>query len=121
MTFDVTSQYNPAPPPSRSEINNHLHLRYMERLNVRVKKMRRLLAEREWHELKTQARQLRGGGETFGIEQLSERAVQLMQIIPDEPISRLRPFPALQQAREAAEALFGTIDQILTENSVRFP
>lgn len=117
----VGTQYNPAQPPSRSEITEHLHLRYMERLNLRVKKMRRLLAEREWHELKTQARQLKGGSENFGLGILSERAVNLMQTIPDEPLSRLRPFPTLQQAREAAESLFGAIDQVLTENSVRFP
>jgi HPt (histidine-containing phosphotransfer) domain-containing protein len=119
MSYVVT-QYNPSQPPSRTEISTHLHLLYVERLNARVKKMRRLLAEREWHELKTQARQLRGGSENFGFGTLSERAVDLMQNIPDEPISRIRSFSTQPQARVAAEALFCAIDQFLTENSVRF-
>lgn len=102
-------------PPTLEEIDARVQRRYIDRLSHRVKRMRRMLLERHWSELRNEARQLREGGEGFGFAHLTELARIAEQAIPENGASRLRPLP---EARQAVESLLIAIDLILTEASV---
>jgi hypothetical protein len=78
--------------------------------------MRKMLLERNWSELRNEARQIREGGESFGFPQLTELAAAAERSIPETGTSRLRPLP---DARLAVENLLIAIDLILADASVR--
>jgi HPt (histidine-containing phosphotransfer) domain-containing protein len=102
-------------PLSLDEIQARVRRRYIDRLSQRVKRMRRMLLERNWSELRNETRQLREGGESFGFAQLTELASTAERAIPENGVSKLRPFP---QARQAIENLMIAIDLVLAEASV---
>ncbi|MFL5812857.1 MAG: hypothetical protein ACJ763_04720 [Bdellovibrionia bacterium] len=102
-------------PPSLDEIQARVRRRYIDRLSQRVRRMRKMLLERNWSELRNEARQIREGGEGFGFAHLTELAATAEQVIPENGISRLRPLP---EARQAVEGLLIAIDLILAEASV---
>jgi hypothetical protein len=99
-------------PPSVDEIQARVRRRYVDRLSQRVKRMRRFLLERNWLELKNEARQLREGGEGFGFAQLTRLAATAEQAIPESGMSRIRPLP---EARQAIDDLIVAVDLILAE------
>jgi HPt (histidine-containing phosphotransfer) domain-containing protein len=103
-------------PPSLDEIQARVRRRYIDRLSQRVRRMRKMLLERNWSELRNEARQIRDGGEGFGFAHLTELAATAEQVIPENVISRLRPLP---EARQAVESLLIAIDLILAEASVK--
>jgi hypothetical protein len=103
-------------PPTVGEIQERVKRRYVDRLSQRVKRIRRLLLDREWPELRNEARQLREGGSEFGFIHLSELASAAEKLIPETGLSRLRPMP---EARQAVENLICAIDVILVEASAR--
>ncbi len=74
-----------------------------------------MLLERNWSELRNEARQLREGGEGFGFTHLTELATAAERAIPESGASRLRPLP---EARQSIESLLIAIDLILAEASV---
>jgi hypothetical protein len=117
--FNNPSQYlEHAPltdPPSLDEIQARVRRRYIDRLSQRVRRMRKMLLERNWLELRNEARQIREGGEGFGFTHLTELATTAERVIPENGISRLRPLP---EARQAIESLLIAIDLILAEASV---
>lgn len=102
-------------PPSLGEIQARVRRRYIDRLSQRVRRMRRMLLERNWTDLRNEARQLREGGEGFGFAHLTELATAAEHAIPENGASRLRPLPV---ARQAVESLLIAIDLILAEASV---
>jgi len=102
-------------PLSLDEIQARVRRRYIDRLSQRVKRMRRMLLERNWSELRNETRQLREGGESFGFAHLTELASTAERAIPENGVSKLRPFP---QARQAIENLMIAIDLVLAEASV---
>lgn len=104
-----------ADPPSLDEIQARVQRRYVDRLSQRVRRMRRMLLERNWMELRNEARQLREAGEGFGFAQLTELAAAAERTIPENGASRLRPLP---EARQAVESLLIAIDLILADASV---
>jgi hypothetical protein len=102
-------------PPSLDEIQARVRRRYVDRLSHRVKRMRRMLLERNWSELRNEVRQIREGGEGFGFTHLTELAAAAERTIPENGASRLRPLP---QARQSVESLMIAIDLVLAEASV---
>lgn len=93
-----------------NEIHERIKKGYIERLLDRQKKMRRLLAERQWQELKTECSHIRDTAQTFGFQNLSQLAQSVEQEIPDHDISRAHHFP---KAHSAADHLFLEIDALL--------
>jgi HPt (histidine-containing phosphotransfer) domain-containing protein len=98
---------------SMNEIQQRLRKRYIARLEERVKKMRRLLSERNWFELKVECHHLRGTGGSYGFEELSLLAARAEDAIPTGEIRKAENFP---QAKQAVEALISGIDGILTDS-----
>jgi hypothetical protein len=112
------SQYTPlTDPPSLDEIQARVRRRYVDRLSQRVKRMRRMLLERNWPELRNETRQIREGGESFGFNHLTELATIAERAMPGAGTSRLRPYPI---ARQAVENLMTAIDLVLAESGALF-
>jgi hypothetical protein len=100
---------------TQQEIQERRRRRYLERLALRVRRLRKQLAERSWEELRSECQQLRTGGEEFGFHVLCALATAAMEEIPPGKIFRAVPLP---RARQAVDALVSAIDDILTENAV---
>jgi hypothetical protein len=98
-----------------AEITDRLRRRYLDRLSIRVKKLRKLLIEKNWIELKTECYQLAISGETFGFNHLTALASQAHHSIPSGKIPR-GSTPSL--AKESTETLITGIDFVLVEHSV---
>ena len=92
------------------EINDRLKRRYLDRLSVRVKKLRRLLVERSWEELRTECGQLAASGETFGFDDLTFLSIAVQKSIPPGKLSRAYT-PTM--AKQTAESLIAAIDTVL--------
>ena len=100
---------------SSEEIQTRLRKRFLDRLSMRMLRMRRGLVERDWPILKAECKSISGSGKTFGFSQLSELAVQVDHLIPEGDVSRAKGIP---QAKKAVENLILAIDSILIENQV---
>ena len=61
--------------PTPQEINERLRRRYLDRLGERVKKLRKLLVERNWEDLRVECGQLASSGDTFGFSTLTFLAI----------------------------------------------
>lgn len=97
------------------EIDERLRRRYMDRLEQKVKKLRKLLVERNWEDLRSECGHLASSGETFGFPGLTQLAVSVQRSIPQGKIPRAAT-PGL--ARESAEALISAVDEVLIEHNV---
>ncbi len=100
---------------SNHEIDERLRRRYLDRLNKRMKKLRKLIVERNWEELRIECGQLANSGETFGFENLTSLAISTQDAIPLGKVSRAA---TPTHAKEMAESLITAIDAILIEHSV---
>lgn len=100
---------------STQEIQNRLRKRFLDRLSMRMLRMRQGLVERNWPVLKAECRSISGSGKTFGFEQLSHLATEVDHLIPEGEISRAQGIP---QAKKAVEHLIYMIDSILNENEI---
>lgn len=92
------------------EINDRLRRRYLDRLSQRVKKLRKLLVERNWEELRVECGQLAASGETFGFEDLTFLSIAAQKSIPTGKLSRAY---TPMMAKETTETLIAAIDTIL--------
>lgn len=100
---------------SPQEIEDRLRRRYLDRLGGRVKKLRKLLIERNWEELRTEYTQLAVSGVTFGFSSITQLADSAQATLPPGRISRaLTPL----HAKERTEALISEIDSLLTTYNV---
>jgi hypothetical protein len=106
---------NSVQPDSPEEINERLRRRYMDRLSQRVKKLRKLLVERSWEELRTECGQLAVSGETFGFSHITQLAIAAQNAIPLGKVSRAT---TPLRAKENTETLIAAVDAILMENTV---
>ncbi len=97
------------------EIESRLRKRFLDRLSMRMLRMRRGLAERDWPVLRAECKSISGSGRTFGFEQLSSLASEAEHLIPRGEISKAQPIP---QARKALEHLIFVIDALLEENQI---
>lgn len=102
-------------PDSPKEIDDRLRRRYLDRLSQRVKKLRKLLVERNWEELRLECGQLASSGETFGFQKLTDLAVAARETIPPGKVARAA---TPLRAKETTEALIANIDFILLEYTV---
>ncbi len=100
---------------STQEIDERLRRRYLDRLGQRVKKLRRLLVERNWEDLRIECAQLAASGETFGFQRLTLLAIAAQETIPTGRISRAA---TPLRAKESTETLITAIDSILVEQTV---
>lgn len=101
--------------PTLSDIEMRMRKRYLERLASRVKKIRLLLLERDWEELRAECRQIAQSSEGFGVRALREIALHGEEAIPPGRVSRAS---ALPDARAAVERLLTAIDVILTDEEI---
>ncbi len=99
---------------SPSEIDDRLKRRYLDRLGLRVKKLRKLLVERNWEELRLECSQVAVGGETFGFAELKSLAAEAQKAIPAGRVLRAQT-PLF--AKENTEALIARIDSVLVGHS----
>ena len=91
---------------------NRVKRLYLERMNSRVKKIRKLLAERNWTELRTEFGHVKSTASGFGFPDLTECAAYAEETIPPGEISRASYLPA---TIEATEQLLSRIDTILIQ------
>jgi len=96
------------------EIQERLRKQYLLRLGQKMRRLRKELVDRNWPTLRTECRQLRGSGESFGFPELTELAVRAETLIPEGERSRAKGIP---EARDAVETLIIKIDRILIENT----
>ncbi len=97
------------------EIDQRLNRRYLDRLSDKVRRLRRELQERNWDGIRTEVRQLKGSGTSFGLPGLTRLATDAEQVMPRATVSRSVPLP---EARKAVEKLIAGIDAILAEKFV---
>ena len=109
MSFDFEK------PDQEGEINDRLKRRFVDRLGEKIKRIRKDLAERNWHILKTECRQLKSG-KSFGFAELTRLAGKAEELIPDETSASSRSV-SNPVARQAVESLIIEIDNILIQNS----
>jgi hypothetical protein len=102
-------------PDSPKEIDERLRRRYLDRLSQRVKRLRKLLVERSWEELRSECGQLAASGETFGFDNITDLAIAAQFTIPAGKVSRAA---TPLRAKETAESLINAVDAILIEHAV---
>jgi len=92
-----------------SEIHDRVRRGYLERLKVRIDKMRKFLAERNWQGLKKECLHLKNTAATFDLESLTLLAGIVEREIPSNLVSNAVNLPSV---RKAAENLFSEVDRI---------
>lgn len=95
---------------SPEEIQRRVRKGYLDRLDTRVRRMRMLLAERDWPALRVECAHLKNTATGFGFRELSELAGEVEKELLQSDSSRA---VALPQVRIAAEALLTAIDREL--------
>jgi hypothetical protein len=107
-----------SPISQPSEIQDRLRKRFLERLALRIRKMRRDLAVRDWDSVRTECKQIRESGRKFGFDDLTLLAARAEQLIPRGGVSRAETIP---DAKEAVLSLINKIDQILITYFIHKP
>jgi hypothetical protein len=102
-------------PDSPKEIDERLRRRYLDRLSQRVKKLRKLLVERNWEELRAECSHLANSGQTFGFDHLTQSAINAQACIPQGKIPRAA---TPLRAKETTEALIAALDNVLMDHTV---
>src|SRR4051794_10822399 len=102
-------------PDSHKEINDRLRRRYLDRLSQRVKKLRKLLIERNWEDLRNECHHLATSGETFGFLNLSHLAIAARESIPLGKVSRAA---TPLHAKDTIELLVAAVDSVLMDHTV---
>jgi HPt (histidine-containing phosphotransfer) domain-containing protein len=97
---------------SSSGIEDKVKKGYLDRLNSRLRKMRKALSERDWKTLRFEAEHIRASAGTFGLPRLSVLAQALEDTIPPHEVPRAVLIPA---ARQAANELLSAIDVQLAQ------
>lgn len=93
-----------------NEIHDRVQRGYVERLQVRVRKMRKFLAERSWNELRLECAHMKNTAAGFGLPDISEMAAAVESTIPATGVGQATTLP---ETRKSAEILFVTIDSLL--------
>ncbi|MEO5970694.1 MAG: hypothetical protein ABIQ95_12265 [Bdellovibrionia bacterium] len=99
---------------SLQEIEVRLRRGYLDRLGLRVKKLRKIIIERNWEKLRDECLALSISGDSFGFQDVASLAHQVLRAIPAGKIPRAA---TPSRAKTFAESLVTTIDAILMENS----
>lgn len=98
-----------------AEIEERVKQRYLDRLAIRVKRVRKQLSERNWEDLRTECHQVSSSAKSFGFYHLSQLAANAEEAMPPDHIPRAAVMP---EARRAVDRLIAAIDDILVENAI---
>lgn len=98
-----------------NEVQSRVRKGYLDRLNDRSKKMRKLYVERKWIELRTECTHLKNTASSFGFPSITHLAKEVEGTIPTELTSRAKSPP---RARKTVEELLSAIDHILIADSM---
>ena len=96
-----------SPSPSREEIHDRVRRGYLDRLGGRLRRMRRLLSDREWNALRIECANLRNTARSFGLPEVARLAAETEGFIPRDGVTRALPLP---EACQAATDLFTEIE-----------
>jgi hypothetical protein len=101
-------------PNSIQEIEGKLRRGFISRLSLRVKKLRKLIVERNWENLRDECIGLSTSSYSFGFAELAYLADQVQSSIPLGKIPRAA---TPTKAKEFAESLVNAIDSLLVESA----
>ncbi len=102
----------------RTEIQLRLQRRFLDRLAVRIKSIRKYLIERNWEKLKCECDSLRTGAEQFGFQELAQLSAQVAFSIPNGRVSKVTTLPV---AKEKTQVLIRAIDDTLMDRLIIRP
>jgi HPt (histidine-containing phosphotransfer) domain-containing protein len=95
-----------------SEIHSRVKSGYIERVNTRLRKMRKQLVDRDWSGLKQEAHHLAEGARNFGYPEIATEVEAALRILQSVPLSRTA---INTEAKGAMERLFQRLDRFLVE------
>jgi HPt (histidine-containing phosphotransfer) domain-containing protein len=95
---------------SSREIQNRVNSGYIERVGSRLKKMRKLLSDRDWSGLKTEANHLAEGAQNFGYKDIASEVERALSVLNTRNLSRTS---IDTEAKNAMEHLFQKLDRFL--------
>ena len=104
-----------SPPDTIEDIEKRLKKRYLDRLVIRVRKIRKLLIEKNWEELKRECGQLGNSLENFGFERITDLSAVAHDTIPSNKVPRAA---TPLRAKAAVEMLIQEIDSTLMEYGI---
>ncbi len=100
---------------AESEVQARLKRRFLERLALRVRKIRSLLVERDWESLRRECKAVATTSDGFELPTLKELASQAEDAIPPGKVARAS---ALPHARAAIENLIAAIEVLLADEAL---
>jgi HPt (histidine-containing phosphotransfer) domain-containing protein len=99
---------------STKEIQERVKSQYIERVGSRLRKMRKLMMDRDWATLKTEAHQLAEGAQNFGYSTLATEVTAALQVLESQSLTRT----AIDQPTKVAlESLFKRLDRFLVDQN----
>ena len=93
---------------SPEAIEARMSRRYMERMALKLRSFRKMLAERQWEALRDECEQLAPTARAHGLTALAELAQQVLDAIPPGKISKVAYLP---HARDAVAQLITAMDR----------
>jgi hypothetical protein len=99
---------------SSKEIHHRVRSSYIERLSLRLKKMRKQLMDRDWQGLTAEIEHLQEGAQNFGYPDLALQVSKAMTVLKSKPLSKTT---INTDAKLAMENLFQNIDRFLVEET----
>ena len=97
---------------SSSEIHLRVKSGYIERVNTRLRKMRKQLVDRDWAGLKQEAHHLAEGARNFGYTEIADEVERALGVLNAGPLSRTA---INTEAKISMETLFQRLDRFLVE------
>lgn len=97
---------------STEEIQKRVQNQYMERVGARLRRMRKLLMDRNWDTLKSEAHQLADGAQNFGYPELVDEVNRSLEVLNKQNLTRTTMDP---EAKAALETLFKRLDRFLAQ------
>lgn len=94
------------------EIQKRVQNRYIERVGNRLKKMRKLLIDRDWSTIKNETNQLLEGAQNFGYVELASEINKALEVLNKQHLTRTAMD---QEAKQTLELLFKRLDRFLVE------
>ena len=96
------------------EIQNRVKTGYIERLGLRLKKMRKQLMDRDWTGIKSEANHLAEGAQNFGYPDLAFEVTRALAILNNRNLSKTS---IDSEAKKTVEELFQTLDRFLEQSN----
>ena len=97
---------------SSREIQNRVKSGYIERVSLRLKKMRKQLIDRDWTGLKTEASHLSEGANNFGFQEIVGEVDRVLTLLNKKTLSRTS---IDTEVKTAMEQLFQKLDRFLVD------